>query len=162
MTPLRSIRSRLAARLAPDARGAAMLELALLAPVLLVMLVGMIDGSLWVLARMTVERSARAGAEYAVENGYNSSAITTAITGSAASHSKMMSAVSATPAPNQWCGCATGTNITAATCGSTCASGLDAGTYVTSSARSTYTFIMHWPGSSGSQTVSAQTSVRID
>ena len=154
--------ARLRRHLAGDTRGAAMLELALLSPVLLVMLVGVVDGAMWIMARQSVERAARAGAEYAVANGYDSAAISAAITSAAAPHSKMMTAIAATPLPTNWCGCASNTTITAATCGSTCASGLKAGSYVTTSARSTYTFVLHRPGTQRTQTVSSSTTVRID
>jgi hypothetical protein len=96
-----------------------------------------------------------------VANGYNATGITTAIS-SATTAPAFLSAISASPAPTNWCGCQSGgTAITAATCNSTCANGQIAGTYVTASASATYTPIMTWPGVPATITIAQANTVRI-
>jgi Flp pilus assembly protein TadG len=156
------LRRALLRRLACECSGAAMAEFALVAPVLAAMLLGMIDFSLWTMSRMSVERAARAGAEYAVAKGFDSTQIASAITSATSTRSAYMSTISATPAPTEWCGCPSSSGVTVATCGSTCSSGLTAGTYVTAHASSNYTFFFSWPGVANPATLSASTSVRIN
>lgn len=142
--------------------GAVTMEFALIAPLLATMLLGMVDFSLWIMSRMTVERAARAGAEYAVVNGFDSTAISTAITSATSTRSGYMSTIAANPVPSQWCGCPSATGVAVVNCGSTCSSGLTAGIYVTANARSDYTFLVSWPGITNPRTLGASTSVRID
>lgn len=149
-------------RLKEERSGAALVEFALVAPVLATMVIGMVDCSLWIMARLTVERASRAGAEYAVINGYDSTSISTAVTSATTSRSGYMSSIAASPAPTQWCGCPTTSGVTPATCGTTCSGGLEAGTYVTANAQSNYSFILPWPGVTTPATINASTSVRID
>lgn len=137
-------------------RGAVALEFGLLIPVLSTIAVGVTDLSIGFARKMAVQAAAEAGAQYAALHGYSSGAITTAITSAT-----NLAGISATPAPSQSCGCASGTSITAATCGSTCASGQKAATYVTSSAQYTYTMILNYPGLSNPVTLSAATTIRI-
>lgn len=153
---------RLVTRLRSDRSGAAIMEFALVTPILAMMLLGMIDISLWITARMSVERAARAGAEYSVLHGFNQSAIATAVTSATKTRSTYMSTITASPAATQWCGCPSETGVTTAACGSTCTGGADAGTYVTANAQSTYHFINSWPGVTSPATITSAATVRID
>jgi Flp pilus assembly protein TadG len=137
-------------------RGSVAMEFGLLIPVLSTAVVGVTDLSLGFVRKMAVQDAAEAGAQYAALHGFSSSAISSAITGAT-----NLSGVSATPAPSSSCGCASGTSIATATCGSTCASGQKAATYVTSSAQYTYTMILNYPGLSNPVTLSAATTIRI-
>jgi Flp pilus assembly protein TadG len=114
-------------------RGSIAIEFALIGPALALMLMAATDLALAIHARAEVGNAARAGAEYAAINGYNSSAITTAVTGATSL------AVTATPAPSTFCGCATASGITTQTCGTACAAGGTTGTYVTVNAQYSYT-----------------------
>src|SRR5215472_1663094 len=120
--------------------GNAAIELALLAPPLLLLAIGTADYGFCLYQQMEVQNAAQAGAEYARKHGFSTSGISGAIAGATPL------SITASPAPAQSCGCPSGTSITSATCGSTCASGAAAGTYVTANAQATYTTIVPYPG----------------
>ena len=135
--------------------GNAAIELALIAPALILLAVGTADYGFAVYDQMEVQNAAQAGAEYARKHGFSTSGITSAVTAATPL------AVNATPAPAQSCGCPSGTSIMPAACGTNCASGLTAGTYVTVGAQSTYTTLVPYPGIPGSYTLAASSTVRI-
>ncbi len=138
-----------------DDAGNPAIELALLAPPLILLMIGIADYGAAVYRKMQVQHAAQAGAEYAIKNGFSATPISNAVTGATT-----YASISATPAPAQSCGCAAGTTITAATCGSTCAGGVTAGTYVTVSAQATYSTLIPYPGIANSFTLSAAATVR--
>ncbi len=123
--------------------GIAAIEFAIIVPLLILMLVGVIDLGLGMYRNMQVQESAQAGAQYAVVKGCTASDISNAVT-SATSYSS----IAASPGPVEFCGCATATGLTnitnqnttcsSACSGSTCSNGYTAGTYVTVSASATY------------------------
>jgi Flp pilus assembly protein TadG len=142
---------------AKDHSGLSGIEFAILAPVLVFMFIMTADFGLGVYTKMEVEAAVQAGAEYASLNGYNSSSITSAV-----SNATNVSGLTVTPAPNQFCGCPSSTGVATATCGSTCASGDAAGTYVNVGAQATYTTLLTYPAIvSSSYTFSSQSTVRI-
>jgi Flp pilus assembly protein TadG len=142
--------------------GAVLVEFAFVAPMLATLMLGMVDMGLWNTARLSVDRAARAGAEYAVASGYNSTAISAAITSNAPARSGMLSAITATPAPTRWYGCVVSNSSVVATVqGAVCADGTTAGTYVTSNASATYSYAVPWPGLGSSVTISSRVKVRI-
>src|SRR5216684_8013965 len=118
-------------------RGNAAVEFALATPILLGMLVPVADLGLAFSQQIQVQQAAQAGAQYALLHGWNSTAITSAVTAATT-----LASVSAAPAPSQTCGCPTGTAITTATCGAACANGETAGTYVFVNAQSAYTPVL--------------------
>ncbi|HTY69287.1 MAG TPA: TadE/TadG family type IV pilus assembly protein [Alphaproteobacteria bacterium] len=134
--------------------GNAALELAFLAPPLMLLAVGTVDYGLAMYNQIEVQNAAQAGAEYVLKHGYSVAGISGAVT------SATPLTVSATPAPTQTCGCPSGTSITPATCGTSCPSGLTAGTYVTVNAQATYTTLVPYPGISSSYTLTASSTVR--
>jgi hypothetical protein len=74
-----------------------------------------------------------------------------------------LASISATPAPAQSCGCpSASTGITAATCGSTCTGGGNAGTYVTVNAQASYSAIFPISGITNPLTLTAKMTVRIN
>src|ERR1041385_1438773 len=123
-------RGRVLGRVVQQAGGNAAIEMALIAPVLVLLLVGIADFGMAVYRKMQVQHAAQAGAEYAMVHGFDSAAITTTITAATA-----MTGSTASPVQAQSCGCASGTTVTTATCGTNCAAGTAAGTYVTVSAQ---------------------------
>ncbi len=150
-------------RLRKDQTGAALVEFAIVAPVVGAMLLGVIDVSLYISSSLAVQRAARAGGEYAIMNGYDSTKVSTAITDSTTTRSAYMTAIAADPAPSKFCGCPdSGTSVVAATCGSKCTSGLNAGTYVTASATSTYEPLFDVPGLGADRIIVAASTVRIE
>lgn len=150
--------------IAHDPRGAALVEFAIAAPVLALMLLGVVDYSLKISATMAVDRAARTGADRAVASSFDETSISSAITSAVDSGEiSGLTALAATPAPTSWCGCPDPeAGITAASCGSTCASGREAGRYVTVNAQATYTHLFAWPGrNSSTDTIAATTLVRV-
>jgi Flp pilus assembly protein TadG len=109
-----------------DNTGAAAIELAIVAPMLAIVLVGVAELGFAIRERMQVQEAAAAGALYAAQHGWNSAAISSAVT---ANDSE--GGVTATPAPTEFCGCPSASGIAAATCGATCPDSILARTYVT-------------------------------
>jgi Flp pilus assembly protein TadG len=141
-----------------DEKGTAAIEFGLVATMLSLLLLGLIDFSMGYWEKIQVGNAARAGAQYAMVNGWNSSGITTAVTTATS-----LSSISATPAPTQSCGCPSATaGITAATCGSSCTGGGNTGNYVTVQARASYSTIFPFPGVANPMTLTASTTVRIN
>jgi hypothetical protein len=119
-----------------------------------------IDLGLGIYYKMQVEDAAQIGAQWAMKNGFdpnNTSNISNAVT----SATNASPAISASPAPFQFCGCATGSSVSTATCGATCPGGAQAGTYVTVSAQRTYNTILSYPIFPSSYNFTAQATVRL-
>ncbi len=142
-------------RLAAETEGAALVELTIVAPMLLIMVVGTMDLGLGIYCKMQVEHAAQAGAQYAVVNGFSSANISTAVTGATT-----LAGVAASPAPSEFCGCPSTTQVTTASCTAS-ADGTLAGLFVTVSATATYTTVVPYPGFSNSFNLVAQSTVRI-
>lgn len=142
--------------------GVALVELAFVAPMMAMMAVGTIDYSLLVMSKLSVEGAARDGAAYAVNHGYSSSSIANVVT-SAGRSASYLSAVTADPAPTRWYGCANANSGVVVTTNATdvCANGQTAGTYVTVSARGTYTYLVPWPTFGSTYSIVARVKTRI-
>ena len=154
MVPL--LPARLLRRLVANEDGVAAVEFGALIPIFALILICTADFGLGFHTKMQVQTAAQAGAAYAISRGYNGSGITSAITG--ATHA---TSIQAEPAPQQFCGCATGTSTTVVTCGTSCPGGAPSGTYVRASARATYTTLLPYPGLPTSFDFTAQSTVRI-
>ena len=136
--------------------GAALVEFSLFAPILLPMVICTMDLGLGIYRNMQVQHAAQAGAQYAISHGgYDTSPISLAVT-----NATSFAGISASPAPNQFCGCPSDSGVTAVTCPATCDGGVVAGIYVTVSAQATYNTIVPYPGIGGSFALRAQTTVR--
>ena len=135
--------------------GTSAVEFALIAPFLALLLVGMVDFSMWIWSEIQVGAAARAGAANAVVNGFNTTKIISAVTGAT-----NLSGVTATPAPSEFYGCPSTSGISTVTRGITCPMGGTAGTYVQISAQANYTPIGPWPWVPVS--LSSSVTVRID
>lgn len=147
---------RFLARLAGDQSGVAAVELALIAPVLTLMMVAVTDIGLGVYRKMQVEDAAQVGVQYAIRNGFDATDISNAVIRATNS-----SAITASPAPVTFCGCATGSGINAVSCGNTCTGGALAGTYTTVSAQATYSTILNYQVVSKNYNFSAQSTTRL-
>jgi Flp pilus assembly protein TadG len=149
--------------LANDASGAAMVEFTIFGPMLVAMAIYTMDYGLITFNRMEVQNAAQAGAQYAVVNNtYDSTAISTAVTGAT-----KFTAVAATS--SQFCGCPAATKVTvcSASC-DTCSTGTCAinvqGHYVTVTATPTTPYkplIRFGVVNSSSYDISATSTVRI-
>ena len=137
-------------------RGNAAIEFALAAPMLVGLLVPVADLGMAMAQQLQVQQAAQAGAQYALLHGYNSGAISSAVT--AATN---LPGVTAAPAPTQSYGCPTGTTIAAARSGSTCADGETAGSYVFVNAQSAYNTALPYSVLGAGVTLTAQAAVRV-
>lgn len=136
--------------------GVAALEFAIGAPLLIAILIPLIDLGMGFYTKMQVQDAAQAGVQYALANGWNSVAIQNAVMAATT-----LPSISAVPAATTSCGCAAGASVTPANCGSTCADGQPAGTYVTASAQAVYTPLIPYPALGSTVTLSAQATARI-
>lgn len=143
-----------------DARGASAVEFALVLPVLLGMMIPTADLGFGFYAQMRVQNAAQAGAEYAIVHGWNNGANVASIEGAVTSATSLAS-VTASPAPTQACGCASGTSITPIDCTSVCPNGATPGSYVTVSAQSAYSPLIPYPIIGNSITLTAQSTARV-
>jgi Flp pilus assembly protein TadG len=141
---------------AKDRRGVAAVEFAILVPVLILLVLATADVGLAAYADIQVQSAAEAGVGYAFLHGYDSTAISSAVTGADA-----LSGLSATPAPAQFCGCPGSTGVTATTCGSSCGNGNNAGTYVKASATAVYHTLISYPIIPNKYTFASTSTVRI-
>ena len=145
--------------------GTALVEFAIFAPILFVLMVYIMDFALFIWTEMEVQNAAQAGAQYAIAKGYSSSAITSAV-----QNVTSLVTIAASPAPTAFYGCPSSSGVTSVAQGSTCGGGAVAGQYVTVSASATYdTFIIPIVGTiftssiftSSSYPVAATATVRI-
>jgi len=147
---------RALARARRNDSGAAVVEFGVIVPVLAFMAVAVGDIGLGMARKMQVDNAVQLGVAYAMTHGFDANAISAVVAGATNS-----SSISASPGPVLFCGCATASGITAATCGSVCPSGAAAGTYVTVSAQTTYNATMNYPVVPGTYTFNAQGTVRL-
>lgn len=125
-------------RLFDDSRGLAGVELALLLPILVLLLGGVIDLSRFATQRMQVTAAAQAGADHVLRKGWDATGVANSISASTSL------SVTADPAPHIVNGCLSGSQIVE-TASDTCSGGGLSSRYVVSSARATFTPLMPWP-----------------
>jgi hypothetical protein len=106
--------------------------------------------------KMQVEDAAQAGAAWAIKNGFDANAISNAVTSATSAP-----AISVSPTPVKFCGCAGGSSISTVTCGTTCSGGALAGTYTTVSAQMTYNTILPYGFFPSTYNFSLQSTVRL-
>jgi Flp pilus assembly protein TadG len=135
--------------------GAASIELAIIAPVLVAALICTVDLGLGIYRSMQVEAAAQAGAEYAVTRGFSAAGVTSAVASATS-----LGGVQATPAPVQFCGCASAGGVTSMACGQPCPDGTSPGTYVTVSAQANYNTLLPYPMFPDTFVFAAQSTVR--
>lgn len=147
---------RVLARLAGDASGVAAIEFGIMVPILVLMVVATADIGMGFYRKMQVEDAAQAGAAWAMKNGFDVNKISNAV-----SSATRAPAISVSPVPLQFCGCAGGSSISTVTCGSTCSGGALAGTYTTVSAQMTYNTILPYGFFPSSYNLNSQSTVRL-
>jgi Flp pilus assembly protein TadG len=136
--------------------GSAAVEAALLFPILLLLVAGLVDLSLGALASMQVKSAADAGARYASKNEWNVAQISLAVTSATGG-----SEISASPAPSQFCACPTGGTLTPNSCSSSCPNGTQPGLYGRVDAQVVYVPFMRFVGLPPSITLTGQSIVRL-
>lgn len=142
-------------RAAWDSSGAAAIEFGVVVPVLTLMVIAVADIGIGVYRKMQVEDAAQAGVEWAIRNGFDSNGISNAVT------SATNASVIASPAPQQFCGCAAGSTVSPVACGTPCPGGALAGTYATVGAQLTYTTMLNYGVVPSTYTFSAQSTARL-
>ena len=152
----RSMFRRVLERAVGDTSGVAAVEFGIIVPILVLMVVATVDLGKGFYFKMQVEDAAQAGAAWAVKNGFNANAISNAVTSAVSAP-----AISVSPAPVQFCGCASGSSISTVTCGTTCSGGALAGTYTTVSAQMTYNTILPYGFFPSTYNFSLQSTVRL-
>jgi Flp pilus assembly protein TadG len=146
--------------------GVAAIELALVSPLLATGVLGAGELGISILRETQVQCAAQAGIDWAIAHGASptnpANATYISNISNAIVNATKYSSITAMPAPSQFCGCASATGVTVATCGSTCSpSGFTAGTYVTSSARALFSPIIPNPWQKSTVTLAYQATVRI-
>jgi Flp pilus assembly protein TadG len=140
--------------------GVAAIELALVSPLLVTGVLGAAEVGITIFRDTQVQFAAQAGARYALAHGFNATGISNAVV-----NATKYAAISATPAPTQFCGCpsASGVSVASGTppCSATCSGGATAGAYVTASSQAHFSPIIPNPWQTGTVTLAAQTTVRI-
>ena len=92
-----------------DDGGTAAVEFGVVVPVLALMVLAVSDLGLGLARKMQVENAVQLGSSYAVVRGFDASAISAIVTSD--------SSISVSPAPALYCGCPTGSGISAGACG---------------------------------------------
>jgi Flp pilus assembly protein TadG len=139
-----------------DTRGAAAIEFGIMIPLLSLMVVSVTDIGLAVYRKMQVENAAQAGAQYAIARGFDTTGVSSAVTSATNS-----TAITASPAPVQFCGCPTSAGVSTVSCGTVCAGGAQAGTYAKVSAQATYYTLIDYQVVATTYTYSAQSTARL-
>jgi Flp pilus assembly protein TadG len=137
-----------------DRSGVGAVEFAIIAPLLIFMFVAMADLGLGIYQNMQVDSAAQYGAQYALVNGYNSGAITSAVKSST-------DLSSLTVTPTSFAGCAGSNGVVPQLGTGLCNDGSTAGTFVRVSVTHAYTTLIPYPGMPSSFTLSSQSTVRL-
>src|SRR5580765_4241220 len=111
---MRSLASRIRRFIGcPD--GSEALEFAVIAPMMVIAIVGTVDLGVGLYQNMQVQNAAQAGAVYAATHSFSAANISTVVASATKS-----SSVAASPAPAQFCGCASNAGVATNTCNASC------------------------------------------
>jgi Flp pilus assembly protein TadG len=153
-----------------SARGAALVELVMVAPVLIAMLVGTADFGRAFYATQAITHAARAGAEWAAQstsNASNSSGITSIVQGSI-SDGAWSDATITVPTPVNSCACVTNTpasatdvDATEGACPATCSGSTHQVNYISVTVTKTFTTISIYPGIPHTLNISRTMKMRV-
>ncbi|HZZ63478.1 MAG TPA: TadE/TadG family type IV pilus assembly protein [Roseiarcus sp.] len=161
-------------RFARDRNGLAAIELAIIAPVLLLCVLCVTDLGRFAFDKTWVAYAASAGTAYAAAHAddhqyappYPMASAFSAAVSTAASSATPAANISISPTPSSYYGCATATGVTASTQGATCPSGTStgatAGTYVSVTATMPFTALFSAAGISYPSTITSTAVVRIE
>jgi Flp pilus assembly protein TadG len=137
-------------------RGVAALELALLAPTLLFLLMGVYDFGNMTYTVMKLRAAAQAGAQYVYANP---GACTTTAVASAVTNATTLTLKTPTVNCTAYY-CVTSNALVASTSGATCGSGEKSGTFATVTAQTNFSAIAPWSGLIFPTTLSASSTIR--
>lgn len=133
--------------------GVSAIEFALISPVFILILVGMVDLGAVVRDKIELSNAAATAARYVLNENYSEAyLVDVATSGSALDSADITAAVTTV------CGCSGGV---AATCGTTCVDGQSPGTYMVVSLSKASQMILDYPGFSD-LVISGQSRMRLD
>ena len=118
--------------------GIGAVEFGFIAPILMLLLLGIVDFGMAYWKQMQIRNAANAGIQWAMTNGYDLIKIP-AVAASATN----LSGIAVTPSLP--CGCATGTGVTILACASLCPDNTVPKPYIMVNARICYTPLFTWP-----------------
>jgi Flp pilus assembly protein TadG len=127
-----------------SASGAAMVEVAVALPILIVIVIGTVDLARVFYMAMELQNAARAGAQYGAQ-GVGNSADTTVMRSTAVAAAVNINSVSAFASQNCFCASDTNPQVSAVACSGTCTSGQHVVISVTVTAASTFSLISFYP-----------------
>jgi len=107
------------------ALGSAAIEFAIVAPLLMILIIGAAEVGYSAYQAMQVQNAVEAGALYAVKNGSGASGITNAVL-----QATDVTGLAVVPPPAKFCGCPGNSGIVAEPCTSSCANGYPPGQYI--------------------------------
>lgn len=139
--------------------GVAAIELALVFPLLLILLAGIVEIGIAAYQAMQVQAAVQAGANYALQNGTTDlTAIATAVTDATGT-----TGITATPTPFTFCGCPTAAGVVSQTtdCTTPCAGNIAPGHYVTITALLPHSTLLPYLNLPLPANLTASTTVRI-
>ena len=119
--------------------GLGAVELGLIAPILMLLLLGIIDFGMAYWQQMQVRNAANAGIQWGMSNSYDEDSIKTV-----AASATNLSGIAVTP--SNPCGCATSTGVTILACASLCPDNTSPKPYIMVNARVCYATLFTWPG----------------
>lgn len=143
---------RLAQRLGGDRSGVAALEFALILPVLVVLLAGLVDGSRMIRQSMQVKAAAQAGVDFARAHADQPAAIKLA--------AETATSLAVTAVVDPFAGCVSGQTITAVQA-ATCPAGGATGQFVKVATETAFVTLLPWPGGVAPSRLQAQAIVRV-
>jgi Flp pilus assembly protein TadG len=157
-----------------DCNGLAAIELAIIAPVVILCILCVTDLGRFALDKTWVTYAANAGAEYAAAHAddeqysppYPMGSAFSAAISTRASSATGATNISVSPAPSSYYGCATSTGVTASTQGATCSSttstGGSPGIYVSVTATMPFTALFSAAGIAYPSTITSTAVVRVE
>jgi Flp pilus assembly protein TadG len=157
LTSIASLAARVRAlplALGRDQRGVSAIEFAFVAPLLVALFVCIADLGMGIYTNTQLANAAQYGTAYAVQNGYNSANIVTAVRSET-------SLSNVTVSSSQFCGCPGSSGITQTACSATCSDGLSPGTFTQIAAAKDYSTILPYPGLPSTFHLSQQSTVRL-
>jgi TadE-like protein len=137
--------------------GSAALEFGLAIPLLLLILMGVVELGNAMYRAMQVYDSVEAGMLYAAQNGFDAAGISAAVVNATGTQD-----ITATPAPEEFCGCPGAGGILPTACNATCNDGSSAGQYVRISAAIPRQTILPYPPLPLPSTLTAQSVLRLN
>ncbi len=143
-------------RIVRSERGAALVELAVVLPLLIIIAVGVAEYGRLYFTAITVSNAARAGAQFGTQETQNSNIA--GMTQAVLDEARDVAGVSATPPPTFFCRCPDGTSPSCST--GSCPGYGAVQVYVQASAQKTVTFLMKYPGMPASITVQRTATFR--